>query len=39
MNVWRCDKIFDVTALWEFFVKEGLHAAVTYSLLDVDKGC
>lgn len=29
MYVWWCDKIFDVTGLWEFFVKEGLYAAVT----------
>lgn len=29
MYVWWCGKIFDVTGLWEFFVKEGLYAAVT----------
>lgn len=27
-DVWWCDKIFDVTALWEFFVKERVYSAV-----------
>lgn len=27
--MWWCDKIFYLTALWDFFVKEGVYAAVT----------